>query len=533
MSNKNPIPTNKLTIYMLKDGVSELEDILSTVVPHKDYGINGKLYALPSNAKVPDWTNNFFKLSPEEREKLRIYSASARAILIVENVKGRTFAVTFGYGVHMLNANNIEQRFGLKTTLNIVDQNNIRSIDKTSLESVPKHSKEQLSQDGNKESFGLNIEQDLVRAISGKAKTGVTGFGKSVSGKDALYLSVKCDINNIRDLLERCYERYLSNDYKQNFEWIDLIKPVKDTDLIVKLNEKIIQKITNDDRDRLWVATPEQIDWSENQGFAIKQYRNGNSLEEDLSLSSIIEQIGADRINVESLRHTPVLAISSTTGNVRHTWTAYNCLYAEIDRNDCTYLLTNGSWYEINSAFVSTINGDFLSIPHTTVKFPEYSQEHENEAAYNKSLANVLNGQCLDAQNISYGGGHSKIEFCDVYSGNKEIIHVKHYSGSSTLSHLFSQGVTSAELLKSDSDFRILVNDKLKGSLRIAKPSDRYTPNGQKIIYGIITRATDNFDIPFFSKVSLRNARRILSGLDYTVELAPIKNTSPKKVCND
>jgi len=57
--------------------------------------------------------------------------------------------------------------------------------------------------------------------------------------------------------------------------------------------------------------------------------------------------------------------------------------------------------------------------------------------------------------------GLTKVEFCDLFGLNKEIVHIKRYTGSSELSHLFQQGVVSAELFLHEPEFRKLVNDKL------------------------------------------------------------------------
>lgn len=51
----------------------------------------------------------------------------------------------------------------------------------------------------------------------------------------------------------------------------------------------------------------------------------------------------------------------------------------------------------------------------------------------------------LDRNNIYYDG--SAIEFCDILISNNELIHVKKWYNSSTLSDLFSQGRISGELL--------------------------------------------------------------------------------------
>jgi uncharacterized protein (TIGR04141 family) len=54
-------------------------------------------------------------------------------------VKNRTmhFVIAFGVGRHLLKDGVIEERFGLKVVLNSVGRDSFRSIDKTTLGSVP------------------------------------------------------------------------------------------------------------------------------------------------------------------------------------------------------------------------------------------------------------------------------------------------------------------------------------------------------------------------------------------------------------
>ena len=48
------------------------------------------------------------------------------------------------------------------------------------------------------------------------------------------------------------------------------------------------------------------------------------------------------------------------------------------------------------------------------------------------------------------------MEFCDVFSKTKELVHIKRYGGSATLSHLFYHGVNSTEFFQMDVEYRKL-----------------------------------------------------------------------------
>jgi uncharacterized protein (TIGR04141 family) len=64
------------------------------------------------------------------------------------------------------------------------------------------------------------------------------------------------------------------------------------------------------------------------------------------------------------------------------------------------------------------------------------------------------------------------IEFCDLYSAAKQIIHVQRYGASSTLSHLFSKGLVSGTLFARDADFRRHVDAKPPTTHKLASCDD-------------------------------------------------------------
>ena len=57
-------------------------------------------------------------------------------------------------------------------------------------------------------------------------------------------------------------------------------------------------------------------------------------------------------------------------------------------------------------------------------------------------------------QLVAIDGRTSPIEVCDILTSDGELIHVKPKHNSSTLSHLFAQGVVSAELVLTSGQFR-------------------------------------------------------------------------------
>ena len=118
----------------------------------------------------------------------------------------------------------------------------------------------------------------------------------------------------------------------------------------------------------------------------------------------------------------------------------------------------------------------------------------------------------MDRKVIGHGGGQSRVELCDVLTTDGKFIHIKPYSSSATLSHLFNQAVVSAELLLSDNEFFLKANQKIR---ELTANQDFLISQGSKpnVILAIISdRDEQRPHIPFFSKVALRYTyRRLLT----------------------
>jgi uncharacterized protein (TIGR04141 family) len=166
---------------------------------------------------------------------LALITSSAKGVFLVPISEGTgtiNFIISFGMGRYLLREGVVEERFGLKVVLNSADRESFHSIDKTTLGSVPKHSREQMSRTVAPTEFRIDIEQDLVSAVS--AKSNDARLGKILTGKDALYVSAPVDKDNIAEFLRLCLERYRSRDYKENFDWIDQIAEVRNS--LLKIN---------------------------------------------------------------------------------------------------------------------------------------------------------------------------------------------------------------------------------------------------------------------------------------------------------
>lgn len=524
MPTANGIKTNRLTIYMVKPEYQRIEDIVDSAANSYQIGEVGQFIFEESNPRPPEWIKDFF--GDELGNHLRILGSSAKGIFIVpvrhaDNITN--FALSFGVGRHLLKDGVIEERFGLKVVLNSVDQESFRSIDKTTLGSVPKHSREQMSRDVSPADFGIDIEQDLISSVTARSRD--NKLGKIITGKDALYLSVRVDTTNITDFLSYCLERYRSEDYKTIFDWIDQIAEVRNGGLEEQLNRVLMEQINGDNFSKTWMAVPEIFDWSDKLGFRYIRAKRAE-LQVDLDLEAFLENFGEEPIQLDDLKKSYIYAISARNEEISARWSAFRCLYAEIRFSGSIFVLNNRKWYKIAQGFAEQVERDFTGIRDSDIVLPDY--RGGDESTYNIIAADSHpNACCMDRKFIMYGGGHNKIEFCDIFTGDKKIVHIKKYGGSSILNHLFAQGVVSSELFVSDEDFRLKLNRELPRGYKLANAHNRPNASEYEIVYAIISRSPNPLEIPFFSKVSLRNARRRLSSYGYAITKKKIAIINP------
>src|SRR5699024_8218801 len=86
---------------------------------------------------------------------------------------------------------------------------------------------------------------------------------------------------------------------------------------------------------------------------------------------------------------------------------------------------------------------------------------HSCENDYNESVAKTRDDVIsMDRKLINIDRG--RFELCDLLSDAKHLIHVKPWTSSSTLSHLFSQGRISAETIINIPEVIPQINEKIE-----------------------------------------------------------------------
>ncbi|MCU0092204.1 TIGR04141 family sporadically distributed protein [Pseudomonas koreensis] len=512
----------KLSIYLAKNpNIADFDLLkLENSNPSIELSISGldtaRLYIKKEPPKhSPPWTQ-LFTSRPEVPFDAFGNSSSVGAALCVTAHQNK-FLLTFGTGFHLLQEEAIERDFGLRVTLNSVDPDKLRSLDKSSYDHNPLNSRTQSTKEVD--IFDLHIDSDLemLYAVTGISTVGL--FGSHVTGRDALTVITSAELNELEKILEEALKRYKQK-LPDSFEWVDNVNKVRDQDYIDILDLELERILCGSDFSCLWLGEPEIVDWEEQIGYSFDLYAR-TERHAVLELSQLISYLNNKSlpISVESLKHTSI-HINDSQYHAIKSWSAYKCLYAELKYGADQFILRSSTWYKVNSEFLTAIDSSLSSLETYKHCFPIYNEDREED--YNQALTSDPLFELLDKKNIKIGGAYDKLEFCDLVRDGKDLIHVKYYRSSSTLSHLFSQGCVSAEAFVRDAEFRKKLNSKLPKSLQLADPIPRPDPAIYKIVYAIATTKKLPLELPFFSKVTLKNALKVLRGLNYSVEIIAI-----------
>jgi uncharacterized protein (TIGR04141 family) len=519
-----------LSIFLLKNEIVPPENALVNEGDLAGYPLvigtesRGTLYIKPTSDKMPSWLSMFEgAISPAP---VGIHNASSAAVLIIAT-GGRNFALTFGYGKSLMRPGSWEEDFGLRVTLNAVDPLKIRSVDRVKFDAIAQHSQIQASRDANILEFGLDVEQDLLRAVTGKPRD--ASLASQLTGKDALKADVPISLLGIPGLLRRFLEIFGQEIYKEHFSWVDQVNELRDPVETERLNAILIEKLTHQDFERLWLAIPDRVEWEAVSGFKYRQTRHAG-LYSDVHFKTFLEEAGEHFVpTVDILKQKKRVYLMSYENDLPvASWSLYRCIYCEIDSDEQTFLLNNGKWYRVREDFLRAVNDSFVEVSAGTLRLPDYS--HGTEEAYNRFVAEGApeTYTLMDRNVIRYPATRDQIEFCDLYSVSKLIIHVKKYRGSATLSHLFSQGLVSAELFCSLSDFRRAVYEHLSGPFALGDADVRPGNDEFEVVFAIISESTSPLTLPFFSRVNLRNTAQRLRAFGYKASVVKIQSVRPQ-----
>lgn len=519
----------RITLLLLKEGVEE-EEIWnrSRIEEQNDIEVGdlkGTLSIGYNRRSAPRWAK-YLKdhITNERLGDLRNASTSAALLF---SVSERTFIACFGFGRSMVNLELCEPDFGLKVVVNSIKPNRLKSIDARGFEEITRNTKRDVSRESALSAFEIDVERDVVRSLTGSPED--ESLAKRISGADALGLNTKRQLPELPKLCSELLDAYTSTTYRnRGFEFIDHLRRVTNKGEKAELDQTLIEALREggDALDDLHLAIPEAIDWLAVDGVRLSGERAGNDLHPDPSISAYLRLRADKEIDLSRLKRDRVMAIGAETEEPIGHWPVYRCIVYETRRNGRLYVLSAGDWFWVAEDYAEKVTEYVAALPELELELPDCPLG-SREDAYNVAAAEATGCLCLDGKFVT-SSVPDPVEICDLLSPDHKLIHVKKRGASSTLSHLFNQGVNSAEWLREDADFRAEAREKasdIDPQLAEVLPSGEFQPSDYEISFVVITRSERDspLTLPFFSLVSLRNAARTLRNQGYRVTVKAVR----------
>lgn len=497
--------------------------------------LEGRLFVKIPTEKKPKWSVFTETITGSSLDELANRSSSA--VLIIKTTQA-TMAFTFGYGRFLIDTKYFVHDFGIKTALNTLNHDSLRSVDLFTLEDQAVQKKSQASRESSVGVFGIDISRDVLRAVTGSPKNGVDL--KNISGGDAVYsFGIEMNVDEISELVDLISGYYINDSYKSNFSWVDNIRKVKEKSEIDNLDGKLIDKVKAKSSE-ITITIPEIIQWDSIYGFSYT--RTKTSVKPTIEPKDYLDNIDVATVSIDSIKRDRLFVYDVHENEFEHQ--IYKCIYFEHKETDKTYIFFSGLWYEIDNVFITRIDLILAQINMSSLIFPKVyvwddikdgktKSKIESEGDYNERASTSYNYHLLDKKLIKSNRTTTSIELCDLMTDNKQFIHVKHRKGGSAgLSHLFAQGSVSAEILLGDREFRKKTRTVLKrvsSGLQDSVPLDNFKSDGVEVVFLILGEdsASLKCNLPFFSKVNLSKAFENLSQRGFEVSIAGV-GTVPK-----
>ena len=509
----------------------------------------GRIYIASTEENTVEWLDTLNSYTKDSLEGDLYKNKSNKAVLMLkyeknEEEKDYIFSLVYGYGRTMLDDRYIVKNFGLRTAINLIEERNIKSLNSLNISRDFIDIQRQALSYVSHSDLQVNTNADILKSISGKAPSS-SNFS-SMSGADNLRFSAKSDVI-LSKLLEDVLNAYKSDSYKQKgLEWIDYVQYVKEKEIISELDGVLLNHITNKSLENPIIAPNKIVSYLDIEGYFISGMNISHKIKEnfyddipsDQFWEYLYEKIEDENIEDKIIDKLKSCSLYCWTNDSAHKISSiYDSLFIEIDHNNEKFFINNGDWFKIESAYYGYITNKIDNIAIFSNPIVPSCAENWNEGEFNEKFAasDPNRFKLFDNKNFHLPNyGHSKIEPADIITTEKQFIHVKKGGSSANLSHLFAQGVVSAQLYKNEKKFIKEINETF---------GEGYFKSDDKIevIYGIIDKRYDKKAseiLPFFSMINLSQHYDVLSSMGIKCQLlfieqkVPVYNKKEEQILN-
>lgn len=425
--------------------------------------------------------------------------------------------------------------YGLKAALNLMyplgavqgSGQGLRTVDSKRRGSTLVRARAQASAITTFEVFDIDRLRDVVGGVDGRP-VDREAWGAHIAGADPLKLNLEIDLVDLGRLCRDIDGVAARTDYRDQFAWLDNIQPVTDPILVDQLRAYVIGLIQSGEGD-LDLAPPEILEWSRIHRFQFPFDRRRGVVHQDLRLQDLAASLRyagrLDDLDYRGLRGRRI-SVLDVEGERTRSWSLWSCLNGGVVIDGHTYVIDEGDFFEVEANYLHRLDTWVDQLSMSDAVLPEW-HSRDHEGTYNEAAAESCGHLLLDKKTVRLPGS-TAVELCDLLTDDSKLIHVKRNSGSSDLSHLFSQGVVSATALHDDAEFRAVAAQRVTdlepgGGFNIFE--GEWRSSGVEVAFAIRdARWAEGASrvLPFFSKVNLRRAVSDLESRGYRVTLLPI-----------
>lgn len=467
------------------------------------------------------------------------------------------YAIAFGLaGNSFLEKEKIVRDFGIKVAMNICDPKALKRVRTKVHESISTQTERQTSAGTELTAFGVNGEREFLQSIAGKTTSDDFSFVEAFHGKDSINLRFKkddeLDWGQLADRVRKLGLAYSATRYKELFKNYDNFHSEPDPEIVAVLDNLVFDKIKREDFEHVHLAPPEFFDYDR------YDFVYGNNADRgqhsDLIIQEYISQKPrrfSNNASISSLKAQKISLFDAETERLRKDeYKLYDCVVAEIDHDNSTYVLASGDWKKVSDSFLLEVNNyvaqkvnvataDYLENDIRIWQPPDPDKENDKgtnrESVYNEAIDNNCADVAMFDRSKIIVAGEKKYEICDLLHSSKHFTHLKRYnSGAASISHLFSQGRFYGDAFWGDAETRLGMRTHLESlyeSDEIQKnvflelvPLDRegITRGDYTVIFGILHEKDEMAvsDLPFMSRYELMYAHKHLLNMGYKCEIA-------------
>ena len=482
--------------------------------------------------EVADWCEPLSLLAG--RQVSLGHANSGATLLVAED--DQVFALTYGtLGRHLVNLGLSDPTFGLAFAIRTVPGQSIKNITRRALGRSGRLDRSLVPGGQHIRHYGIERYSEIVGQLSGTLhgiELTATAGGRAVSiaGAESLHIELANEPGALRADLREIGRIRDKDTVDQDLAFIDQIRPLAvDSEEAVALDERLEIELGDEATAQVSLAVPlncfEHIDAA--QSFRIRVPHCGVPARHlgPFDVGEILRRTSrcAPGHRLSSLRGGQVSMFLDAAGNehVGPRTGVDRWITAELPDGSRVLLYQEGRWYELGAGHIETLKTEVQSLlERSNTKLPPWTAELADEEAYNEEAGKTDGFICLDRKLVRTPQHPRGIEVCDLLGPENELIHVKRAASSGPLSHLFNQGLVSADALLYEPDTRDAFLERV-WSVDPSRdlPSD-FRP--RKVVYAVAFasgKPVDTTTLFTFAQSALYRAMRTLRLLDIEVEL--------------